>query len=105
MGLGRSHSGGRTLTFLLGMTKREDLCWLEISQMAFPWALLSLLGERLICTKNLVSLSDHFLNHLYLLHSFQKPKTKELDNKDATVYQSVLGRTDIWGIRRTHYKS
>ena len=36
MDLGTSHCDWGTLTFLLRVTKRDDLPWLEISQMAFP---------------------------------------------------------------------
>lgn len=35
-GLGSSCCACKTLTFLLGVTKKEDLPRLEISQMAFP---------------------------------------------------------------------
>lgn len=64
MDLGSSHGACRTLTFVLGVTKREDLPWLEISQMAFPSALLSFHSERLKCMKLLVFLSDYFINDL-----------------------------------------
>lgn len=64
MDLGGFHYACRTLTFLLEVTKREYLPWLEISQMAFPWALLSFLSERLKCMKHLVFLSYYFIDDL-----------------------------------------